>query len=331
MSTQRLSNPTQNLPVSGWKETTTRWFKRAGIAMLGAAGSYMLLSAAAAYPLSSMLVTPQKKRLAQLTSRHLRYFLRRKRVHYQEVDFRSFDGTRLHGWFLQAGRWKPTVIALHGVTGNRTSMLRFAMVLYQAGFNVFVFDGRGHGLSQGEFVTYGYHETRDISALIDYLIREHKVREKSIGLIGMSMGAAIALQVAARDKRIRAVWAESPFSSLEQISAEYIADATRLPQSMLKPVTWGAMFVANRRGRFNVSEVSPMAIAPHISCPVQLVHGAADTFVRPEHSQRIFKALTTLPKELWLVPQAAHTQCFRYARQEYRERLEWFFRKNLGR
>lgn len=306
------------------------WFKRAGIVLCGAAGSYLFLTALAAYPLSNLLVKPQKKRLAQLSSRHLRYFFKTHHIRYQEMAFQSFDGIRLHGWFLKAGRWKPTVIALHGVTGNRTSMIRFAVPLYEAGFNVFVFDGRAHGLSQGEFVTYGYHETHDVSAIIDYLIRAHKIREKSIGLIGMSMGAAIALLVAAREKRVQAVWSESPFSSLERISNEYISDTTWLPESVVKPFTWSAAFVANRRGKFNVTEVSPVDAAPQINCPVQLVHGAKDMFVRPEHSQRIYEMLTAKHKDLWIVDGAAHTQCFHFAREEYPRRLITFFRTHLG-
>ncbi|MBX7218996.1 MAG: alpha/beta fold hydrolase [Blastocatellia bacterium] len=309
---------------------TLVWAKRIGLMALGTLGGFAFFTAAVAFPLSSLLVQPQKKRLAQLRSRHLRHLLHQKRVVYREVFFNSFDGTRLHGWFLRSGRWQPTVIALHGVTGNRTSMMRFALLLYAAGFNVFVFDGRGHGLSEGNFVTYGYHEVRDVEAVIDYLIREQQVREKTIGLLGMSMGAAIALQVAARETRVRAVWAESPFSSLERISAEYIADTTRLPETVLKPFTWSAGYVAGMRGNFSVSEVSPVEVAPRIACPVQLVHGAADLFVRPHHSQRIFDALTTPHKDLWVVGKAAHTGCFRAARREYRERLVAFFRRHLG-
>jgi uncharacterized protein len=316
-------------PVAGYP--ASRWVKRIGFAACGVFGGYLALCAALALPVSNMLIKPPKKRMRHLESRRLHAYLRKKRIRCEEIQFASFDGTQLHGWFLERGWWRPTVIALHGVTGNRTSLIRFGSMLYAAGFNVFLFDGRGHGESAGDFVTYGYHEVSDVGAAIDHVTQRFKLRQPTFGIVGMSMGAAIALQTAARDPRIRAVWAESPFASLNQISQEYIANATRLPQMALAPLTWAASLVASQRGNFSVSAVSPLSIAPKITCPVQLVHGLEDDFVRPHHSRTLFDALTNAPKDLWLIGGARHTRCYHRAANEYRRRLPEFFRRHLGR
>jgi fermentation-respiration switch protein FrsA (DUF1100 family) len=63
---------------------------------------------------------------------------------------------------------------------------------------------------------------------------------------------------------------------------------------------------------------------------VQIVHGEADTMIDVDHSVRIFDALGSHEKRLWIIPRASHGRGFRRARREYRERLVTFFREALS-
>jgi len=327
-SSSPTSLATSRAATSSWGH----WLKRLGLVAAGVTAGYLAASVVIAIPLSILLVSPRPKRRRHLESMRLRDYLWARRIPYRETQFTSYDGTKLTGWFLDRGWWRPTVVGLHGVTGNRTSLIRFGVILYDAGFNVFLFDGRAHGHSGGRFVTYGYHEVRDVSAALDHISKKFRLRDQHFGLVGISMGAAIALQTAARDPRIAAVWAESPFSSLQKISREYVADVLRMPSTAVVPATWVAELIANYRGNFSVSDVNPLAIAGKITCPVQLVHGLADDFVRPHHSQAIFEALVNArEKDLWLVEGATHGRCYRAAVEEHRVRLPDFFRRHLGR
>jgi dipeptidyl aminopeptidase/acylaminoacyl peptidase len=312
------------------KEAILRWAKRAGVTALGLAGSYVTLVAAAAFPLSSLLIRPRLKRLPQLDSPHLRKFLAERGVEFEEVSFRSFDGTRLHGWWFEAGLERPTVVALHGVTKNRVDMVRFAIALGRAGMNVLVFDGRGHGKSEGRFVTYGFYEKRDVEAAIDYLVLAKGVSDTTIGLAGISMGAAITLQVASANRRVRAIWTDSPFASLTRVSLDRLRGWTRMPERSLRPALWVAMKVAERRGKFEVRAVDPLALAASISCPVYLVHGDRDAVVGVDHSRWIFDALPSEEKHLWVIPGVAHGRGFRRVTDEYAARLVDFFQRAFG-
>src|SRR6185369_455622 len=168
------------------------WFRLAGYVALGAAGSLALAIGAASYPLSELLIRPKLKRLSQLKSPHLRHLIKRSGIPFEDVTIRSFDGTRLHGWWMRASRAASTIVMLHGVKKNRTDVLRASLTLRRAGFNILVFDGRGHGDSEGRYVTYGYNERRDVESAIDWLITEKEVDRNRVGLAGESMGAAIA-------------------------------------------------------------------------------------------------------------------------------------------
>jgi dipeptidyl aminopeptidase/acylaminoacyl peptidase len=311
------------------KALVPRWLRLAGYTALGAAGSLTIALIAASYPLSGLLIRPRLKRLTQLKSPHLRNLIRRSGIAFEDVTIPSFDGTRLYGWWMSANRRAPTAVVLHGVKKNRTDVLRAALILRRARFNVLVFDGRGHGNSEGRYVTYGFYERRDVESAIEWLVKQKKIERGRIGLVGESMGAAIALQVAAHNPWVRAVWADSPFASLRRVTEEFVRRVTGLPGAVLNPVLWTTIQVANYRGKFDVRSVDPLALAARIKCPVHLVHGTADQVIAIAHSKAIYEALGG-EKEIWFVEGARHARSIRHARLEYSSRLTRFLIGALG-
>ncbi|HVG19164.1 MAG TPA: alpha/beta fold hydrolase [Blastocatellia bacterium] len=318
--------PTPAVTLSGAR--SKNWLRAAALFALGTAGSLTLAIGAASYPLSGLLIRPRLKRLSQLKSPHLRHLIRRKGFEFEDITVRSFDGTRLYGWWMAAAPDAPTIVVLHGVKKNRTDVLRAALMLRNAGFNVLIFDGRGHGNSEGRFVTYGFYERRDVEAAIEWLVTERRIDRSRVGVAGESMGAAIALQVAAHNPWVRAVWADSPFASLRRVAEEFVRRVTRLPGAVLNPVLWTTLQVANYRGKFDVRTVDPLTLAAQIKCPVFLVHGTADQLISTAHSENIYEALGG-EKTLWFVEGARHARSVRHAKREYSERLTRFFTETL--
>lgn len=302
--------------------------RRAGLITLGTAGVLSIVIGAASYTLSGLLIRPRLKRLSQLRSPHLRHLIRRIGIEFEDITIPSFDGTRLYGWWMSAAIDAPTIVVLHGVKKNRTAVLRAALVLRRAGFNVLVFDGRAHGNSEGRYITYGFYERRDVEAALDWLIAEKNINKDRVGLAGESMGAAIALQVAAHNPWIQCVWADSPFASLRRVAEEFARKITRLPYVVLNPVLWTTIRVANYRGKFDVRMVDPLALAAQIKCPVFLVHGTADQLIATAHSESIHEALGG-KKEVWFVEGARHARNIRHAKREYSDRLTRFFAETL--
>jgi len=320
------------VPLSESRAVFKKWLKRAGYIALGAAGSFTLAIGAASVPLSTLLVRPRLKRLIHLRRPHLKNFIRRLGIEFEEVIIPSFDGVKLHGWWLAVSEQAPTVVLIHGVKKNRTDVLRASIVLRLAGFNVLVYDGRGHGNSEGRYITYGFHERRDVESVLEWLVAEKKIDRNRIGLAGESMGAAITLQVAAHNPWIGAVWADSPFASLRRVTEEYVSRYTKLPGSVLTPVLGPAFQVANYRGKFNIDDADPLRLAAQIKCPVYLVHGTADQLIPVEHSQIIHGALGC-KKEIWIVEGARHAKSVKHkpSKQEYAGRLINFFNEHLGK
>jgi pimeloyl-ACP methyl ester carboxylesterase len=119
-------------------------------------------------------------------------------------------------------------------------------------------------------------------------------------LFGHSLGAAVALQAAADDPRVIGVVAVESFSDLRSVAGDR---AFYLPSFLFER----AFRYAEEKGVFDASSVSPERAAARIKAPVLVIHGSADDATSPEHSKRIYAALTG-PKKLLLVDGAGHAQ-----------------------
>jgi uncharacterized protein len=208
-------------------------------------------------------------------------------------------GVQLEGWRCAAAAPRlGTIVYLHGIADNRASAAGVIQRFLPRGFDVIAYDSRAHGESQGDACTYGFFEKSDLHNVLD------TVEGGPIVLVGTSLGAAVALQEAADDRRVSGVVAAETFSDLRTIATE------RAPFFFSAGTISAAFRRAGEEGHFNVDAVSPRTAAATITAPVLLIHGAADVETRPEHSQRVFDALKG-PKRLIMVPGASHNGSLR--------------------
>ena len=220
-----------------------------------------------------------------------------------ECSERTFDGVdgRLSGWQCRAasGTSRGTVIYLHGIADDRGSAQGVVKRFVPLGFDVVAYDSRAHGRSSGERCTYGYLEKHDLTRVIAQL------DDGPIILVGHSLGAAVALQTASFEPRIRAVVAASTYSDLRSIATE------RAPFVFTQRAIDAAFEIVEREARFEIDDVSPVRAAADIAVPVFLIHGEYDRDTGPHHSQRVFEALRQ-PKRLLIVPGAGHNDVLRH-------------------
>ncbi len=212
---------------------------------------------------------------------------------HREISFES-DGITLKGWLFpaRAGR-RGLVVYLHGIADNRRSGVGVARRLVALGYDVLAYDSRAHGASEGTACTYGYYEKQDLRRALDALGSPEAV------LFGSSLGAAVAIQAAAVEPRVRGVIAQSPFADLEAIVRE------RAPWFATTHDVTRALEAAERKGAFHVRDASPLLAATRLRVPVLLLHGSEDEETRPAHSRRLAEALGA-QGTLLLVPGAGH-------------------------
>ena len=242
-----------------------------------------------------------------------------------DLDVTAADGAILRGWKIQPknpnGDW---VLLYHGISDNRTGNLAHAEFLLTNGYSVVMMDSRAHGQSGGTIATYGWLERNDTRAIVSALYADESVRH--LYALGVSMGAAIALQSAAIEPRIEAVVAEDPFENLREVTYDYagLELSPLLGKTLFRPASMAALHGVKKDGGFDPDEVSPKKAVAARAFPVLLICGTADHRIPCRHAQAIYQAAIG-PKELWIVPGAAHASALGHAPQEYQKRVIEFF------
>jgi pimeloyl-ACP methyl ester carboxylesterase len=236
----------------------------------------------------------------------------------QDAAFES-DGLSLRGWRCRASSARRgTLVYLHGIADNRSSAAGVVERFATRGLDVVAYDSRAHGESDGSICTYGFNEKRDLQRVLD------TVQAGPVILLGTSLGAAVALQAAATDRRVTGVVAAETFSDLRTVATE------RAPFFFTAGLIAQAFQIAEQRGGFDVDAVSPLALAAQVRVPVLLVHGAEDIHTPPHHSRRVLAALPG-PSRLILVDGAGHNESLRAEVWDQVERwIEDVLRRAIG-
>jgi len=243
---------------------------------------------------------------------------------YEEVAFPARDGIPLRGWFIPAAQARGTVVFCHGHAGSMDPDLRYAPWFHQAGFSVLMFDLRGHGRSGGERVSMGTLEREDLLGAMDYLAGRGIAR---VGVLGFSMGGAVALLTAPLDERVAAVATDGAFVRLEETLVGWAREAAGLPRWLARPLARAVRYATALR--LGVRLQDPIhwigQLAPR---PVLLIHGDCDPYISVEAVEALYAAAGE-PKELWRVPQAGHRQVDQHCPEAYRSRVVGFFEQHL--
>ncbi len=244
-----------------------------------------------------------------------------------ELTLKTGEGIALSCWLINAGKQaRGTVIYLHGVSESKIVGLPMAQQLHARGYNIFLYDSRRHGDSGGRYCTYGFYEKHDTSTVINYLMSRSDLNVGRIGLFGSSMGAAVALQVAALDRRVVAVVAESGFATLRTIFDDYQKRMIKLPWHYLRNIV---IKRSEHLAHFKANAVSPLDSVGEITVPLFILHGTADDRISWRYSQQVFDGAHE-PKELWLIQGARHSDMATVGGEEYYRRILGFFDRYVG-
>lgn len=231
------------------------------------------------------------------------------------VTFSSADGTKLSGWFVPAiGPAKGTVLHFHGNAQNLTAHFAFVAWLPAEGFNVFTFDYRGYGASEGHAERRGLYE--DSLAALNYIATRPGIDTNRLCVFGQSLGGAQALAVLGDHPLpgIRAIAIESTFYSYRTITRDAMA---KMP--LINLLRWPLSFLVIGNGSSPVDELRKLPPVPLV-----LVHGTADSVIPYYHSQWLFEEAKQ-PKQLWTVQGGEHTGAFINPNSHFRKMLVDFF------
>ncbi|HEY3415098.1 MAG TPA: alpha/beta fold hydrolase [Armatimonadota bacterium] len=244
-------------------------------------------------------------------------------IAFEDVSFPSRDGFTLSGWWAPANTPVGTVILCHGYPADRRDVFPVIPFLHKAGFNVLAFDFRRLGKSGGGMSTIGLREPRDLEGAVDYAAKRS---DRPITAMGWSMGAAACIMAAAADKRIVAVIADSPYTSLD------VQTVRRFGGGPFGRLCGGyAAWLGEIILREHLSDASPLDSARRLGGrPLFLIHSRNDRLIPMRDSERIFAAVNG-PRELWITGASGHIRSYGECTVEYRKRVLRFLHSAVGK
>jgi dipeptidyl aminopeptidase/acylaminoacyl peptidase len=249
---------------------------------------------------------------------------------YEDVTFQSKnDKIPLKGWDLRTPSDSRCIIFIQGQDHHRNSpgirALQLGRDLVNQDYSVLLFDFRGRGESGGKRDSTGDREQWDVMGAIDYVVARGIPLER-IGLLGFSLGAAVALLVAAKLPSIAAVVADSAWlDSLIELQRVpfwrfYLPAWFAFPISLMGSILFGADF----------SKVRPIKVVNKIPRPIFFIHGQQDPVISFQETQELCKASSNPEDRIWIVPDTGHVASYRRQPEEYAAKVVSFFRRHIG-
>lgn len=216
---------------------------------------------------------------------------------YEAVSFtpRGQPELQLRGWWLPAPEPRATVIRVHGIDSNRSSLLGLSAALVNAGYSVLAFDLRGHGESDPAPMGAGLHERDDVLGAIDYVRGRADANAGIVFLHGNSYGGAIALMSGWRDDAVAGVFADSAFASLSDLVAREVSRRTSLPHWLATALRPGIVLSGRLFHGVDIGAVQPADAAARYGFQLGLAHCQTDQRIPVAHFHEIRSRLRAPP------------------------------------
>lgn len=249
---------------------------------------------------------------------------------YEKLEVKTSDGLTLRGWLIPRGSDR-TVLVVHGYTSSKWDEWYIKPVidiLARNNFNVVAFDMRAHGESDGRYTTLGLREVEDISKIIDLL--EEKGLASRLGMIGYSMGGAITLMTAAREDRVKAAVADSPYIDIRASGKRWVKRVGAPLRYLLLASYPLIIYFTSKTTRTDPSKLVMFNYASLIRKPLLIIAGRNDDLVALEEIETFFNENKKVNPntELW-VTDSKHVSAIQDYPKEYEKRVVEFFERWL--
>jgi pimeloyl-ACP methyl ester carboxylesterase len=246
-------------------------------------------------------------------------------LEYRDVVFPADDGVLLSGWYVPA-RNDAAIVLLHGAGSTRSDVLEHAVVLARHGYGVLLYDARGHGLSQGRAMDFGWYGDADVAGAVAYLLEVAGVDPHRIATIGMSMGGEEAIGAAASIPELSAVVAEGATNRVAGDKA-WLSDEFGWRGAISEGIETATYWFTNLLTDADPPITLRQAVADAAPTPVLLIAGG-DVADEPHAADYIRQGSPT-SVEVWVASDTAHTQGLRVHPDEWERRVITFLDRAL--
>lgn len=259
------------------------------------------------YLLITLFLFLQQDKMVYLPSKEMTASPADIRMAFKEVILTTSDDVKLYSWLAgeETGHGSRGVILFcHGNAGNISHRLESMSIFYRLGLNIFIFDYRGYGKSEGEPSEQGTY--RDIEAAWKYLTETEGIAPERIILFGRSLGGPIASYLAAKeDINARALILESTFTSVPDLGQQTYPI---FPVRLISHYSYNTLEYLRK-----------------VKIPVLVIHSPNDEMIPYKHGVALYEAAQD-PRRFVNI-HGSHNEGFRESIEEYIVGLRSFLRE----
>ena len=181
----------------------------------------------------------------------------------------------------------PVIIYLHGNSSSRMEGKKLVEFLFDYDINTFIFDFAGCGLSEGDYISLGYHEKNDLETIIDFVEKLPGVG--NIGLWGRSMGAATILLYTHSDSRIKAICVDSSFADFSVLAQNLVYSYMKIPGFIVKGALIFIRKTIMNQNNFDIDDLKPILFCSKTFAPAFFIHALADELIPLDHTLQLYE------------------------------------------
>lgn len=246
----------------------------------------------------------------------------------ETITLKTPDGATLKGKLLEPKESNgKLILACHGAHSSGIGEFCFiGPYFYENGYTLFMPDHRGCGESDGKFMGYGTHESKDTFLWLDYL--KKRFPSLSIFLLGVSMGAATVLMMSekADDKAIKGIIADCSYTSAWDEFSYQLKTSFHLPNFPLLNI---CDIYSRLLAGYSFKDASPIKAVKNAKKPILFIHGNKDDFVPYFMQDILYKACPT-EKMCLTVEGAVHARSYYTNPVVYQNAVETFIEKCMN-
>ena len=259
----------------------------------------------------------------------------------EDVTFRTPDGLNLRGCYLpRTGGEARKGVLLFGLEfgSNRWSCVAYCEHLRAAGYDVFAYEPRNQGDSDTDpaYQPLQWVTDKDLAdgrAAVAYLKARPDADPTGLGVFGISKGGSVGLLLAAEDPAVRCIATDGAFATYSTVVPYMrrwvsIYSPQRRLQRFAPDFLYGSVGLAAMNGVARARNVRfpwVESAVRKVRVPVLMIHGEADTYIKPAMAVKLHAKCGSARKHLWVVPKAKHNQAPQIEPEAYHAKLVQFF------
>jgi hypothetical protein len=156
--------------------------------------------------------------------------------------------------------------------------------LIKINVNLFIFDFAGSVLSEGDYISLGYHESHDLGIIIDFISKYPGVGK--IGLWGRSMGAATTMIYAHKDEeRVKCIVMDSPFADFSKLAKELVKKQINIPNFLIDGALKIVGSTIKSKNGMEINKLKPIDCASKTNVPALFIHAINDELINIQHTK----------------------------------------------